>query len=138
MTTALILAAFAQVCLNLFAVVRLGLARVACIQRGELKMAQIALDDSLWPEPILKLQANVRNQFETPMLFFAGVAVALAVGAVNWTVVIFAWVYVVSRMVHHVIHVGSNRVGRRFQAFAIGLLSLGGLWTALVIDAIFL
>ena len=136
MTTALIFAAFAQVCLTLWAIVRMGMARVACIQRGDLTMGQIALDDTLWPEPILKLQANTRNQFETPVLFFAGIAIALAVGAVNWAVVACAWLYVAARVAHRIIHVGSNRVGPRFQAFGLGLLALGGLWAALVIGVI--
>lgn len=136
MTGALILAAFAQVLLTLWSVVRLGLARVACIKRGDLKMAQVALNDTLWPEPILKLQANVRNQFETPVLFFAGVGTALAAGGVNAAAVFFAWTFVMSRIVHHLVHVGSNRVGKRFYAYLVGLVSIAGLWTALVVDAL--
>lgn len=134
MTNALVLAAFAQVMLSLWAVARLGLARIAVVKRRELTMAQIALDDTLWPEPIQKLQANVRNQFETPVLFFAGVAVALAIGAANWAVILFAWAFVASRVAHRMIHVGANRVRKRFYAFFAGLLSITGLWIALVID----
>ena len=132
----LILAAFAQVLLTLYAIVRLGLARVACIKRGELTMAQVALSDALWPEPVQKLQANVRNQFETPVLFFAGVSIALGTGSVNAAIVLFAWIFVMSRIIHHLIHVGSNRVGKRFYTYVVGLISIAGLWIALVFEAL--
>jgi len=131
-----LLAAFAQVCLTLLAILRMGLARVASVESGETKLADIAIVDRAWPEPIQKMQANVRNQFETPVLFFAGIATALGIGAATWSVAIFAWIYVASRIVHHLIHVGSNSIGKRFRAFIIGLAALLGLWLALIVSAL--
>ena len=133
--TLCLLAVFTQVCLTLWAIVRMGLARVASVKSGEVRIAEIALSDRAWPEPIQKLQANVRNQFETPVLFFAGIAIAIGLDATNWSVAIFAWMYVATRIVHHVIHVGSNSVGKRFRAYVIGLAALLALWLAVLAGA---
>lgn len=128
----LVCAAFAQVLLTFWAIIRMGRARVAVIRSGELKMGDIALDSRAWPEHIQKLQANVTNQFETPILFFAGIAIALGAGVASFAIALFAWLYVASRIVHHRIHVGSNRVTDRFRAFLMGLFALMALWIALV------
>jgi len=131
-----VLAAVAQVALTLWAIVRMGLARVASVRSGETQVADIALSDRAWPEHIQKLQANTRNQFETPILFFAGLAIALAVGVAGWGVAVFAWAYVASRVVHRAIHVGSNAIGKRFRAYVLGLGALAGLWAALLLGII--
>jgi len=141
MTTAALLtlfAAVAQVAITLYSVFALGLARIAHIQSGALTLGDVALTDTLWPDEIKALQNNVRNQFETPVLLFAGIATAFAVGAANWSVALFAWAYIVSRVVHRMIHVGANRVGKRFQAYAAGLLALAGLWVSIVVGVVFL
>ena len=131
-----LLAAFAQVLLSLWSIVRLGRARIASLAARETTMAEIALSDRPWPEHIQKLQANARNQFETPVLFLAGVAIALGIGAANWGVAIFAWIYIESRIVHRAVHVGDNIVRKRFYAFLIGLVALLGLWIALLVGAL--
>ncbi len=133
-----LLAAFAQVLLTLWAIGRMGMARVASVKSGETKLADIAIIDRAWPEPIQKLQANVRNQFETPILFFAGIGIALAIGAASWSLAIFAWIYVASRIMHHIIHVGTNSIGKRFRAYLIGLVALLALWLALLAGAFLL
>ena len=135
--TILILAAFGQVILTMWAIVTMGLARVACVRRGEVKIAQVALSDRDWPEPIQKLQANTRNQFETPVLFFAAVAIALATGGASWLAALAALCYLASRVAHRVIHVGSNSVVPRFYAFVAGLVALGILWIAALVGALF-
>ncbi len=127
---AVILAACAQALLTLWAIMRMEIARVACLNAGGTTLSDVALSDRPWPEPIQKLQANVRNQFETPVLLFAGIAIALGGNVAGWGVAIFAWLYVVSRIVHRAIHVGSNDVRWRFCAYVAGLGALLGLWVA--------
>jgi len=128
----LVWAAFAQVLLTFWAIIRMGMARVAVIRSGALTMADIALDSRGWPEHVQKFQANTSNQFETPILFFAGIAIALGAGAASAWVALFAWLYVASRLAHRRIHVGSNDVAQRFRAYLMGLFALAALWIALM------
>ena len=131
-----LLAAFAQVCLSLWAIVAMGRARIASLAARETTMAEIALSDRPWPEHIQKLQANARNQFETPVLFLAGTAIALGIDAANWGTATFAWLYIASRIAHRTVHVGDNIVRKRFNAFVVGLAALLGLWIALLAGAL--
>ena len=73
---------------------------------------------------------NFKNLFETPVLFYALVAIAVGVQYTpNWLVA-GAWLYVFSRIVHSLIHCTYNRVMHRFAAFASGFCLLVGLWLA--------
>lgn len=76
---------------------------------------------------------NFRNLFETPVLFYALVAIAIAAGHTPAWLVAGAWSYVALRVVHTIIHCTYNRVMHRFVIFAAGFLLLVCLWVAFVI-----
>lgn len=132
----LLLAAFVQVAFTLWAIVALGTARIAAIKAKEVAIADIVIDDSVWPDRIKLLQANLRNQFETPLLFFAGSGITLGIGASNWAIVFFAWAYIATRIVHRIIHIGTNRIRDRFRAFVAGMAAIAGMWVSLVAGAL--
>ena len=71
---------------------------------------------------------NFRNLFEVPVLFYALVAVAIATGFVPDWLVGCAWVFVVLRVVHSLIHCTYNKVYHRLAAFAVGFMLLTGMW----------
>lgn len=79
---------------------------------------------------------NFRNLFETPVLFYALAAIAIAVGYVPMWLVGGCWLYVLLRVVHSFIHCGYNRVMHRFAAFGAGFLLLLGLWVAFVVGLV--
>jgi hypothetical protein len=76
---------------------------------------------------------NFRNLFETPVLFYALVGVAVGSGFTPGWLVVGAWVYVLLRAAHSAIHCTYNRVMHRFAVFAIGFAFVVGLWTAFVV-----
>jgi hypothetical protein len=76
---------------------------------------------------------NFRNLFETPVLFYALVAVALALNYTPLWLVYGSWVYVAMRVVHSFIHCSYNRVMHRFAAFGLGFVLLVALWVALAV-----
>jgi hypothetical protein len=55
-------------------------------------------------------------------------------GTASSTVLVLAWGYVVSRILHAWIHLGSNYVPRRFQAFLVGFAILIALAVMLAIQ----
>ena len=77
---------------------------------------------------------NFRNLFEVPVLFYALVAVALAVGHTPGWLVLGCWVFVALRVAHSVIHCTYNRVMHRFTAYAIGFLLLVLLWAGFIVS----
>ena len=76
---------------------------------------------------------NFKNLFEVPVLFYALVAVALAVGQVPGWLVAGSWGFVLLRYVHSAIHCSYNKVMHRFTVFGLSLAVLAALWVALLV-----
>ena len=78
---------------------------------------------------------NFRNLFELPVLFYvalwAGHALSIAIPAFFW----LAWLFVLLRVVHSVIHCGYNKVMHRFYAYAAGGWVLWALWALIAWQA---
>lgn len=126
----LLAAVFAQVALIFSLGVRLGFVRVPLIMRGEVKLGAVALSRSAWPEKEQKVANAFDNQFQLPVLFFAGAVIALNFGPI-WIESILALLFVASRFVHAIIHVTTNNVVRRFWAYSIGFALLAAFWLIL-------
>jgi hypothetical protein len=110
-------------------------ARIPLITRREVRIGDIALDKSKWPEKSRLVANAFENQFEMPMLFFVAALLALYFGATLIEVGL-AWAFVASRFVHAAIHLTSNHVVRRFSAYAAGVVILGLLWLDLSVRLI--
>jgi hypothetical protein len=68
------------------------------------------------------------NLLELPVLFYAACALMLVTGKFDSIQVALAWVFVLTRCVHALIHIGFNYVPLRFAAFFAGSITLGVLW----------
>lgn len=77
---------------------------------------------------------NFRNLLETPVLFYALVAVAAGIGHVPAWLGVGAWVYVALRVVHSLIHCTYNRVLHRLDAFMLGFALLVAMWLRFVVE----
>ena len=122
---------FLQVALTFWALMRMGKVRVASHVAKDVSYGDIALDTRNYPDAVKQVQNNVTNQFETPVLFYAVVAIAAATESANWPLAIGTMIFVASRFAHHMIHVGSNHVRKRFNAFLVGLIGLLIAWIGL-------
>jgi len=110
----------------------LGFVRIPMIVRGEVRVREIALSRTAWPEREKQVSNAVDNQFQLPVLFHVACLLSLAFGSGPLEVVL-ALAFVLSRYVHAFIHVTSNHVIRRFWAYTAGLALLCGLWLVLVV-----
>jgi hypothetical protein len=72
----------------------------------------------------LQINNCIRNQFEVPVLFYALIFIIWAADSVNVYIHMLAWLFVSSRIIHAVIHTGSNYVPNRRKAFGFGCLLL--------------
>ena len=129
---------FVQVLLTFIVYGLLAVARgraIAAMDRGS-RGAELALGRVVWPPDAAKRAANQRNQFELPVLFYAVVAFALLTKGVDFVLLLLAWLFVLSRLVHAAIHVGPNRIRWRSPVFALGLLILAGMWLKLFLHVV--
>jgi hypothetical protein len=74
---------------------------------------------------------NFHNLFELPVLFYAALGIAFAIGAVDLPLLALAWLFVALRVAHSAIHCGYNRVTHRFAAYAAGGFVLWTIWGVL-------
>ncbi|MCA3556575.1 MAPEG family protein [Aestuariivirga sp.] len=124
----LLLPAFVHVAWTVALGLRMGQARMKAVKAGRVKLADIALDSSRWPDDVRKLANNYDNQFQVPVLFHALLPLLILLVKVDWLTVALAWVFVASRIVHSLVHTGSNVVIRRGQAFLVGYGALAFMW----------
>ena len=79
---------------------------------------------------------NFKNLFEVPVLFYALIAVSLALNQTPSWLVAGAWGFVALRAVHSFIHCTYNRVMHRFAAFGTSFVLLVVLWLAFIAELI--
>ena len=116
----------AHIFLVFFLFIKLGIEKTAAVKTGKVDREKAALDNSAWPENVVKVSNNIANQFQIPMLFYALTFSLLLTNAVNIVVLLTMALFVVSRYIHSYIHITSNYVPHRFKAFTFGTLLLLG------------
>jgi hypothetical protein len=124
MITAIYLAMLAQMALTFALLIGVGAVRRRAIIERRATYADIALDDSRWPEDARKVANCYRNQFELPVIFYALCLITIMVNAASLLTALLAWFFVLLRIAHAYIHCTSNRVPRRGLVFALGFLML--------------
>jgi len=124
---------FVLVALTFVLLVWMGGVRYAAVRGGEVRVRDIALDQSGWPPRVQQISNCFANQFQLPMLFYVLTILALFLHKADLLFVLMAWVFVVLRVLHAAIHVTSNHVGHRFQAFAAGMVVLLLMWVVFAV-----
>ena len=102
-------------------------------QRGNPDLAMGRVE---WPDDAAKRAANYRNQFEAPVLFYAVVAFALITKGADTLMIVLAWLFVLTRIVHAAIHIGPNKVRWRSPAFALGFAIVVIMWIKLFLHVV--
>lgn len=116
-----------QVALTLWLYIALAIAKSRAVKRGEVNEERRALHDDAWPDSVLQINNNIRNQFEVPVLFYVLIGILWGIDAVNMYIHIAAWIFVISRIIHMAVHTGSNYVPLRRKVFMLGCFVLIGL-----------
>ncbi len=125
---AILLPVFVQVALTFVVMVWMGRARWAAGRSGEVTFNDIALGEPNWPRKPQLISNNFDNQFQLPLLFYVLVVLAITARKADLLFVVMSWLFVGSRIVHTVVHTGSNHIPHRFRVFAIGALTLLAMW----------
>jgi hypothetical protein len=113
-----------QVFLTMTVYVLLNFAKLRALRRGEVNLARRALHEDAWPDSVIKINNNIRNQFEVPVLFYVLCFAYAVLDAVTLPVLVLAWLFAGSRIVHACVHVGPNIVPWRRRAFMLGCVAV--------------
>jgi hypothetical protein len=128
---AILLPVFVLVALTSGLLFLTGYSRMKSVRRGETKVRDIALGQPNWPERITKIGNSYNSQFQLPVLFYVVIILAYVLRQADLLFVILSWLFVATRLGHAYIHVTSNHVGKRFNAFAAGFAVLAVMWIIL-------
>ena len=103
--------------------------RVKGLKSKEIKFNYFkAYTDATLPEYAKVAERHYENQFEVPTLFFPTGVMHFALGMANPLTLGLMWLFVISRLLHSFIHLGSNNVRVRMVSFTIGWVAIVALW----------
>ena len=109
--------------------------RDAFVSRA-VKPDEVPVSTERYPLPARLASANFTNQFESPVIFFALVMLAMEVKATSHLMTLLAWLYVASRIVHTLIHIGPNKLPLRGAVYGVGMIALMGMWLGIVLAVV--
>ena len=78
-----------------------------------------------------KVSANLSNQFEWPLLFYACCILVLNAGIADSYQKILVGVFVVGRVIHSFVHIFTNNIRLRGAVFTINFLAVFLMWLRL-------
>jgi hypothetical protein len=123
---------FAMVILTFLVAINLFRLRYKAVRAGEVRLSQFRLNTGEMPDKIVQAANNYTNLFEIPMLFYVVCATAIALGIQTPIMIIVAWVFVVARIIHSLIHLTSNNVIFRLYAYVLSIICVLILWGLLI------
>jgi hypothetical protein len=109
--------------------------RVRALKSKEVSMKYFksyASDTPAPPEYAKIAERHYENQFEVPTLFFSTGIMHFSLGMANSLTLGLLWLFVVSRVLHTYIHVGSNNIRFRMPFYTLGWFALLALWAQMV------
>jgi len=135
MEFALVYPMAAMVLLTAVVLVRMVLGRVAAVRRGEVDARYYKTFEGEKGESRKAAQhtRHFVNLFESPVLFYAACITAMVTGQGTGVIVWLAWAYVICRVAHAFVHLGSNRIPPRMVIYGASWLVLLAIWGTLVI-----
>jgi hypothetical protein len=85
-----------------------------------------------WAKLEPRISANLRNQFEWPLLFYVACLLFLQQGVANHIAVVLAWIFVGGRMLHSAVQILTGNIRLRGLVFMVNFLAVLGLWALIV------
>jgi hypothetical protein len=134
---ALLVPLFVQVALTLGLVFWTGALRVGAIRSGATRTRDIALGQPGWPEQATKVANAYANQLQLPVLYYLLIMLVLLVAPATPFMVVLSWLFVLSRLLHALVHVTTNNVPRRFLVFVTGAVILALMWLIFAATVLF-
>ncbi len=121
-------------------VVQIGVfrTRVAAVRRGDVKASfyKTFQGENTEPRKVAQFSRHYANLFEVPVLFYAAGITGLATGLGGALFVWLAWVFVIARALHALVHLGTNKINPRIGAHLLGWIAVLAMWGLLACGAV--
>ncbi len=103
-------------------------ARIKTVVSRQIKLKAIALNSDAWPDEVRKLGNNFDNQFQMPMLWYAVCGLIIVTVKPDWICIGLSWGFLVARVLHSMVHTGSNNVPLRSRMFLVSVACVMSMW----------
>ena len=84
------------------------------------------------PREARQLSRHFVNLFELPVIFYVAFLAALTLQMATTTFQVLAWLFVLGRLAHTVVHTGDNKIMRRLSAYVFSFAMVLAMWAVLV------
>lgn len=110
-----------------------GTSRLISVRRKQINPKYyVLLSGDTPPDYVQKIGRNFANLLEVPVLFYLLAVLVITLDINNTLLLNLAWLYVVLRLVHTIIHVSYNYVMHRFMVFGLSVLTLLTMWVQFI------
>ena len=75
-----------------------------------------------------RISANLSNQFEWPLFFYAACLLLIVGQSTNANAVTLAWIFIAGRLIHSFVQICTTNVRLRGLVFTINFLAVLGMW----------
>lgn len=99
----------------------------SAVSGGEADLQRARLHEDGWPDSVLQVNNNLRNQFQLPVMFYVVALMLFALQGVDMLAMALAWLFVAARVLHAYVHTTSNYVPHRRSIFIAGNIILVGM-----------
>ncbi|NIP18387.1 MAG: hypothetical protein GWM87_09700 [Xanthomonadales bacterium] len=129
----LLLPLIIQVALTFLVLIRMYQMRIAEIRGRDIDPQDFSTRSRAGPalQTSAASSDNFVNLFETPVLFYTAILLSLVLMLQDPVIVALAWMYVILRALHSLVHTTYNRVVHRFYLYIMSCLALLGIWVRL-------
>lgn len=129
----ILLPVFVQILLTSVVMVLMGKRRIRAAKNKEITVAAFkTMNLTGANEQVIATSRNFDNQFQMPMLYLFSVLFTLQLGLADIAYVALGAAYVLLRVLHTAVHIGSNTVRLRFNVFLLSCAVLWVIWLRLV------
>jgi len=113
-----------QLLLTLLLYIVLAVAKGRAIKADKVDLERRALHADAWPDNVQKINNNIRNQFELPVLYYVLMLVLWQLNQTGYLIQLFSWMFVISRYLHAWVHIGPNLIPLRRRLFTLGFVPI--------------
>ena len=117
-----------MVALTFVVTTRLLYFAVKSVKKGEVHIKQYRIYDGEFSPILNSVRQHYKNMFEMPILFYLLAVLLLIQGNTTNLDIIFAWGFVVFRILHSISRIPNRDVNLRFGLFAGSFIMLLGGW----------
>ncbi|HRE17990.1 MAG TPA: MAPEG family protein [Rhodocyclaceae bacterium] len=87
-----------------------------------------------WASIEPRISANLSNQFEWPLFFYAGCLLLMQSQMVDSLQIGLAWTFIAGRLMHSYVQIMTKNVRLRGLVFTINFLAVLGMWALLFVS----